>query len=112
MYIDTIPNRNSPPAVLVRESYREGGKVKKRTVANISKLPTNVINTIKATLAGKREESDGVLVSSIPIATSGPIFAILAGLNQLSGKLGINKTLGNSRLAQLVKFLIFAGDSF
>jgi hypothetical protein len=39
MFIDTIPNRKSPPAVLLRESYREGGRVKKRTLANLSKLP-------------------------------------------------------------------------
>ena len=39
MYIDTVPNRNSPPAVLLRESYRQHGKVKKRTLANLSKCP-------------------------------------------------------------------------
>jgi hypothetical protein len=39
MYIDIVPNRNSPPAVLLREGWREGGKVKKRTVANLSSLP-------------------------------------------------------------------------
>ena len=37
MYIAKVPNRNSPPAILIRESYREGGKPKTRTVANISK---------------------------------------------------------------------------
>jgi hypothetical protein len=39
MYITRVPNRNSPPAVLLRESYREGGKVKNRTVANLSSWP-------------------------------------------------------------------------
>jgi hypothetical protein len=43
MYIESIPNRNSPPAVLLRESYREEGRVKKRTLANISCLPADVI---------------------------------------------------------------------
>ena len=37
MYIDTVPNRNSPPAILLREGWRENGKVKKRTLANLSK---------------------------------------------------------------------------
>jgi hypothetical protein len=37
MFIDIVPNRNSPPAILLREGYREGGKVKKRTLANLSK---------------------------------------------------------------------------
>jgi hypothetical protein len=36
MHIDRIPNRNLPPAYLLRESYREDGKVKKRTLANIT----------------------------------------------------------------------------
>ena len=52
MFIDTIPNRKSPPAVLLRESYREGGRVKKRTLANLSKLPQAVIAGIAALLDG------------------------------------------------------------
>jgi hypothetical protein len=36
VYIETIPNRNSPPAILLREGYRENGKVVKRTLANLS----------------------------------------------------------------------------
>ena len=39
MYIAKIPNRNSPPTYLLRESYRENGKVKNRTLANLSALP-------------------------------------------------------------------------
>ena len=39
MYIETVPNRSSPPAILLREGWREGGKVKKRTLANLSKWP-------------------------------------------------------------------------
>ena len=42
MYIEKVPNRNSPPAVLLRESYREGDQVKKRTLANLSKLPDDI----------------------------------------------------------------------
>ena len=41
MYIESVPNRNSPPAVLLRESYREGGKVKKRTLLNLSDWPAD-----------------------------------------------------------------------
>ena len=36
MYIESVPNRNSPPAILLRESYRDGGEIKKRTIANLS----------------------------------------------------------------------------
>ena len=41
MHIDTIPNRNSRPAYLLRESVREGKRVRKRTPANLSSLPTS-----------------------------------------------------------------------
>ena len=54
MYVDVIPNRKSPPAVLLRESYREGSKVKKRTVANISHLPVEQIEGIRQVLKGAR----------------------------------------------------------
>ena len=48
MYIEAIPNRDSPPAILLRESYREDGKVKKRTLANLSCLAPEVIEGLKA----------------------------------------------------------------
>ena len=52
MFVDVIPNRKSPPAILIRQSYREGGKVKKRTLANISKLPPNTVEKIRGILRG------------------------------------------------------------
>jgi hypothetical protein len=48
VYIEHVPNRNSPPAILLRESYRDSNKVKKRTVANLSALPTEVIEGLRA----------------------------------------------------------------
>ena len=52
MYIERVPNRNSPPAVLLRESYRQGNKVRKRTLANLSKLPDDVIDNLPIVLKG------------------------------------------------------------
>jgi hypothetical protein len=52
MYIEFVPNRDSPPAVLLRESYREGGKVRKRTLANLSCLSAGVIEGLKTLLRG------------------------------------------------------------
>ena len=52
MYIERVPNRNSPPAVLLRESFREDGKVKKRTLANLSKLPDDVVDGLRILLKG------------------------------------------------------------
>jgi transposase len=53
MYIHTIPNRKSPPAVLLREGYREDGQVKTRTLANLSKLPAKAIEVLRQVLKGK-----------------------------------------------------------
>jgi transposase len=53
MFIEAVPNRGSPPAVLLRESYRdEQGRAQKRTLANLSKLPRDIIDGLKALLAG------------------------------------------------------------
>ena len=53
MFIETVPNRGSPPAVLLRESYRgEKGTVQKRTLANLSKLPEDVVAVLRAILKG------------------------------------------------------------
>ncbi len=53
MFIETVANRGSPPAVLLRESYRdENGTVQKRTLANLSKLPEDVVAVLKAILKG------------------------------------------------------------
>jgi hypothetical protein len=52
MYVTRVPNRNSPPAVLLRESYREGGKVKNRTVANLSSWPEAKVEALTRALKG------------------------------------------------------------
>ena len=53
MYITSIPNRNSPPAILLRESYREAGQVKTRTLANLSKVPPDVVALMQRALKGE-----------------------------------------------------------
>lgn len=54
MHIDIVPNRDSPPAVLLRESFREGKKVRKRTLANLSALSTEQVDAIRRALKGER----------------------------------------------------------
>lgn len=54
MHIDIVPNRGSPPAVLLRESFREGKKVRKRTLANLSALSAEQVDAIRRTLKGER----------------------------------------------------------
>ena len=58
MYIESVSNRDSPPAILLRESYREDGKVRKRTLANLSCLSAEVIEGLKVLMRG------GVAVAS------------------------------------------------
>jgi hypothetical protein len=52
MYIESVPNRNSPPAILLRESYREHGKVRKRTLCNLSDWPVAHIEGLRGVLKG------------------------------------------------------------
>ncbi len=52
MYIEAIPNRSSPPAILLRESYRENGKVGKRTLCNLSDWPAAYIEGLRGVLKG------------------------------------------------------------
>ena len=69
MYIETVPNRNSPPAILLREGWRENGKVRKRTLANLSKWPKGKVDTLRRLLkdeplVGRDDAFD--IVRSVP----------------------------------------------
>jgi hypothetical protein len=100
MYIDTVPNCKSPPAILLRESYRENGKVKKRTLANLSKLPGEIIELVRQGLAGS--------VQAVGASLSGAVFGVLFVLNELARQCGLQRALGPSRLASLTLFLVLA----
>ena len=83
MYIESVPNRNSPPAILLREGWREGGKVKKRTLANLSKWPKAKVDTLRRLLkneplVGREEAFD--IVRSRP---HGHVAAVLGTLREL-----------------------------
>ena len=84
MFIARIPNRKSPPAILLRESYRENGKVKTCTLANLSKLPPAAIEVLKRSLKG---ESLVPLQETLNIIASphhGHVEAVLQALRRLS----------------------------
>ena len=83
MYIETVPNRNSPPAILLREGWRENGKVRKRTLANLSKWPRGKIDTLRRLLkdeplVGRDDAFD--IVRSLP---HGNVAAVLGTLRTL-----------------------------
>ena len=101
MYIARIPNRNSPPAILLRESYREGGKVRTRTIANLTHWPAERIAAMERLVKGEFDDWTGEL-------TSGEIFGVLFALKQLADQVGITRVLGTSPESRLSLFLILA----
>jgi len=101
MYIATVPNRHSPPAMLLRESFREGGKVRTRTLANLTSWAPARIEALRRALKG---EFDG-LGGDLP-PTCGPIFAVLFVLKQLADRIGLTRVLGQERRAKLALFLV------
>ena len=72
MYVATVPNRNSPPAFLLRESFREDGKVKTRTLANLSHLDSQQIQALRFALAGSLPAAGSPLPDSFLISRSLP----------------------------------------
>ena len=58
MYIALVPNRSSPPAVLLRESYRDGDSVKTRTLANLTRWPADKVEALRRVLKGETSLSD------------------------------------------------------
>ena len=86
MYVATVPNRNSPPAILLRESFRQNGKVKSRTLANISHLRPQQIQALRSSLAGKLSAPAAPLPDSFSISRSlphGHVAAVLGCLRDL-----------------------------
>jgi transposase len=86
MYVATVPNRNSPPAILLRESYRQNGKVKTRTLANISHLGSRKIEALRLALGGSLAASSSPLPDSFRISRSlphGHVAAVLGCLRHL-----------------------------
>ena len=84
MYIESVPNRNSPPAILLRESYRDAGKVRKRTLANLSKWPTPLVEGLRILLKGGTAVAD--LTTAFDILRSRPhghVAAVLGTLRKL-----------------------------
>ncbi|MCP4935332.1 MAG: IS1634 family transposase [bacterium] len=109
MYIESVPNRKSPPTVLLRESYREKGVVKKRTLANLTKWPTILVADMRNSLAGKLgEKQSNTQTVDLNDFESGPVFGVLAVLKKLADEVGVTKALGSTRRAKLTLFLILA----
>jgi hypothetical protein len=91
MYIESVPNRSSPPAILLRESYRDGTKIKKRTIANLSDWPTELVEGLRTLLKGgtaaPADQQSIIVRRSLP---HGHVAAVLGTLRQI----GLDRILG------------------
>ncbi|RLC34351.1 MAG: IS1634 family transposase [Candidatus Nealsonbacteria bacterium] len=83
MYIETVPNRDSPPAILLRESWREGKKTKKRTIANLTNWPDELITSFRKLLQGAVAVHPKDLFSVERSVPHGHVKAILGMMHQL-----------------------------
>ncbi|MGH9338510.1 MAG: IS1634 family transposase [Acidobacteriota bacterium] len=102
MYIESVPNRNSPPAILLRESVREGAQVRKRTLANLSAWAPARVEALRRALRGDFDQLSGVE------PTCGPVYGVLYALKAVADALGLSAVLGRQRTGKLGLFLILA----
>src|ERR1700752_2923909 len=107
MYVTRVPNRGSPPAVLLRESYREAGQVKTRTLANLSRWPEHKVERLQRALKGVPAAAD--LAEAFEIARSLPHGHVAAVLGT-ARRLGIEELIDStpSRRRDLVVAMLIA----
>ncbi len=114
MYVARIPNRGSPPAILLRESYREGGKVKNRTLANLSRWPEHKVEKLQRALKGQPTALE--LSEAFEITRSlphGHVAAVLGSAQRLGMQELIDATPSRNRdlvTAMLVAQVIAPGS--
>src|SRR6056297_1632282 len=106
MHIDVVPNRGSRPAYLLRESYREGQRVRKRTLANLSSLSDAQIQAIRAVLRGDDVRPTGELFEAVESKPCGHVQAVRVAMQRL----GMARLLAtrSSRQRDLVLAMIAA----
>ena len=93
MYIETVPNRNSRPAILLREGWREGAKTLKRTLANLSDWPKQKIETFRRLLQDQPLVSPDDLFRTHKTLPHGHVEAILMAMRRL----GLDSLLASKR---------------
>jgi transposase len=106
MYIATVPNRNSRPAILLRESFRENGKVRNRTLTNLSDWPAEKIEALRQLLKGKIATGPSLL-QAFDITRSLPHGHVAAVLGSIR-RIGVDDLLDSnaSRQRQCVLAMI------
>jgi len=93
MYVEIVPNRNSPPAILLREGWREGGKSRKRTLANLSNWPAHKIAMLRKLLRNETLVSPEEAFETTRTLPHGHVEAVLGTIR----KLGLDTMLSSKR---------------
>ncbi len=96
MYIETVPNRNSPPAILLREGWREGKKIRKRTLANLSDWPKHKIEALRRLLRNEVLVSPKDLFATERTLPHGHVEAVVGTIR----KLGLDVMISSKRCRQ------------
>jgi transposase len=104
MYVERVPNRTSPPAVLLRESSREGARIRKRTIANISHWPDEQVETLRRVLKGERLVGIEDAVEVVRSLPHGHVAAVLGTLRELKLEQMLDRS--SSRKRDLVVAMI------
>jgi len=104
MYVETVPNRNSPPAILLREAWRQDGKVKKKTLANLTHWPEHLVQGLRLLLSGKQLAPAEEIFHIERSRPHGHVEALLAFIRHL----GVDKLISStpSRERDLVLAMI------
>ena len=113
MYITRVPNRDSPPAVLLRESYREGGKVKNRTLANLSSWPEAKVEALSRALKGLPPAGLESMVEVTRSLPTGHVAAVLGTVRSLGLEELIDAAGGRQRdlVAAMITAAVTGGPS-
>ncbi len=93
MYIDKVPNRGSPPAILLRKAWREGKKIRKKTLDNLSKWPPEKVEALRRVLRGETLVPVGEAFATERTVPHGHVEAVLGTI----GKLGLDKLVASKR---------------
>jgi transposase len=97
MYVERVPNRNSPPAILLRQSVRDGAKIRKRTIANLSDWPLPQVDSLRRLLKGETLVSPNEALTITRSLPHGHVAAVLSTLRSLGLEQLISPTASRQR---------------
>ncbi len=106
MYIESVPNRSSPPAILLREGWRDGAKTHKRTLANLSHWPTHKIDTLRRVLRDEVLVSPKDRFETERTLPHGHVEAILGTIR----KLGLDTVIASKRCPERDRVLAMIAE--